>query len=82
MNESKIENILSKYFTEESTPKKKKNKHGHILEMAVTEKQARVTKNLLEVSSTLVFLGRTNRKNLVFENGNQQIKITPAGFIL
>ena len=50
--------------------------------MAVTEKQARVTKNLLEVSSTLVFLGRTNRKNLVFENGNQQIKITPAGFIL
>jgi hypothetical protein len=82
MNESKIENILSKYFTEESTPKKKKNKYGHILEMAVTEKQARVTKNLLEVSSTLVFLGRTNRKNLVFENGNQQIKITPAGFIL
>ena len=83
MDELKVENILKRYFVvNEGEEKPKKNKYSQIFEMSVTKVQANVAKNLMEVAPTLRFVGRTDRKNLVFENGGQQIKITPSGNIL
>jgi hypothetical protein len=83
MDELKIEKILKKYFViNENKKKQKKNKYAQIFEMSVTKVQANVAKNLMEVAPNVKFVGRTDRKNLVFENGGQQIKITPSGNIL
>lgn len=83
MDELKVENILKKYFVvNEGEKKTKKSKYSQIFEMSVTKVQANVAKNLMEVAPTVKFIGRTDRKNLVFENGGQQIKITPSGNIL
>jgi len=83
MNESRVDNILKKYFViEENEKKQNKDKYSQIFEMSVTKSQANVAKNLMEVAPSLKFIGRTIRKNLVFENGGQQIKITPSGNIL
>ena len=83
MDELKVENILKRYFVvNEGEEKPKKSKYSQIFEMSVTKVQANVAKNLMEVAPTVKFIGRTDRKNLVFENGGQQIKITPSGNIL
>jgi hypothetical protein len=83
MNELKVENILKRYFViDENEGKQKKDKYSQISEMSVTKTQENVAKNLMEVAPSLKFVGRTNRKNLVFENGGQEIKITPSGNIL
>ena len=83
MDELKVENILKRYFViDENEGKQKKDKYSQISEMSVTKAQENVAKNLMEVAPSLKFVGRTNRKNLVFENGGQEIKITPSGNIL
>jgi hypothetical protein len=83
MNESKIENILKGYFFESKNEKQyKKNRFSYVTDFAVTKKQANVAKNLLEAAPSLHFVGRTTKKNLIFENNGQQVKITPNGNIL
>ena len=83
MNESKIENILKGYFFESKNEKQyKKNRFSYVTDFAVTKKQANVAKNLMEAAPSLHFVGRTTKKNLIFENNGQQVKITPNGNIL
>ena len=83
MNESKIENILKGYFFESTGEKEyKKNRYSYVTDFAVTKKQANVAKNLMEAAPSLQFVGRTTKKNLIFENNGQQVKITPNGNIL
>ena len=36
----------------------------------------------MEAAPSLQFVGRTTKKNLIFENNGQQVKITPNGNIL
>ena len=83
MNESKVEDILKGYFFESTSEKEyKKNKYSYVTDFAVTKKQAGVAKNLMEAAPSLQFVGRTTKKNLIFENNGQQVKITPNGNIL
>jgi hypothetical protein len=83
MNESKIENILKGYFFESKDEKQyKKNRFSYVTDFAITKKQANVAKNLMEAAPSLQFVGRTTKKNLIFENNGQQVKITPNGNIL
>jgi hypothetical protein len=83
MNESKIENILKGYFFESKDEKQyKKNRFSYVTDFAVTKKQANVAKNLMEAAPSLHFVGRTTKKNLIFENNGQQVKVTPNGNIL
>ena len=83
MNESKVENILKSYFFESINEKEyKKNRYSYVTDFAVTKKQANIAKNLMEAAPSLQFVGRTTRKNLIFENNGQQVKITPNGNIL
>jgi hypothetical protein len=39
-------------------------------------------KKFLEESTGFKFVGITNKKNLVFENKNEQVRISPEGFII
>lgn len=83
MNESKVENILKSYFFESINEKEyKKNRYSYVTDFAVTKKQANIAKNLMEAAPSLQFVGRTTKKNLIFENNGQQVKITPNGNIL
>lgn len=96
--ESKVGNILSNYFVITESEKKfnkhvekirgeeRKSKIFDMLsaakKLSVTERQLYAAKDFLKENSDFILVGRTNKKNLVFENKNKQIKITPKGMIL
>lgn len=96
--ESKVDKILSKYFviTEEEEKqtqnkrvtnfiKKKINKVGVIDEikrLSETIEQELTAEFILGENENAKFVGKTNFKNLVFENEGKQIKVSPKGEIL
>jgi hypothetical protein len=96
--ESKIDRVISKYFQvtneEKKTLKENKNirntqrknivrkKMSQVVEFSETIEQELASKKFLEENSNFQFVGKTNKKNLVFENRNKQIKISPDGIIL
>ena len=96
--ESKVDKILSKYFviTEEekkqnekkqvtSFIKKKINKVGvvdEIKKLSETIEQELTAEFILSENENVKFVGKTNLKNLVFENEGKQIKVSPKGEIL
>ena len=47
-----------------------------------TIEQELASKKFLEENSSYEFVGKTNKKNLIFENKNEQIKITTSGIII
>ena len=67
--ESKVDKVLSKYF--EYTKKE-------ILE-SKEKKERKISKAKSQMNAVV---GRTNKKNLVFERGDKQIKISPQGHVL
>ena len=96
--ESKIDKVISKYFQvsnkerrmiKESQQKRKlvyksdaKRKMKDVIKLSETIEQELASQKFLEENRSFVFIGKTNRKNLIFENKNKQIKISPEGFIL
>ena len=97
-SESKVDKILSKYFviTEEekksneskkikSFIKKKVNKVqvvDEIKRLSETIEQELTAEFILSENENAKFIGKTNMKNLVFENEGKQIKVSPRGVIL
>jgi hypothetical protein len=98
VRESNIDKVLSKYFEvtdsevelskklfeERKIENKKKVKSfiSKIETLSETIEQELAGKKFLEENSNFEFVGRTNKKNLVFENKNKQIKISVEGIVL
>jgi len=96
--ESKIDKVISKYFQitreekkivkENRTIRKTENKNivrkkmSQVINLSETIEQELASKKFLEENSNFQFVGKTNKKNLVFENKDKQIKISPEGLIL
>jgi hypothetical protein len=96
--ESKIDKVISKYFEvskkeiREQKEKnvqlslKKKSETKKIMESVVkmteTIEQELAAKKFLQENLDSKFIGITNKKNLVFENKGEQVKISPNGDLL
>jgi hypothetical protein len=97
-SESKIDKLISKYFEvsetekrniqEQKVAKKLENKSklqkkmNSVRKLSETVEQELASKKFLEENINFTFIGKTNLKNLVFENENKQIKISPEGLVL
>ena len=97
-NESKVDKILSKYFVETSEEKKmneskkvqtyikkkinKVNVMEEIKNLSETIEQELTSEFILRENENAKFVGKTNLKNLIFENEGKQIKVSPKGEIL
>ena len=89
--ESKVDKVISKYFEPSlseinESVKRKKSKINVVMEsvikMTETIEQELAAKQFLKENTNFKFVGITNKKNLVFENKEEQVRITPEGFIL
>lgn len=96
--ESKVDKVISKYFdiTENETKIIKENKDrtqirnksivkqkmASVINLSETIEQELASRKFLEENSSFVFVGKTNKNNLIFENNKKQIKISPDGFVL
>ena len=97
-SESKVDKVLSKYFEVSSTERKlneqkrmKKNlqsKHNvvkimeSVKKLSETFEQALAAEKFLEENIGFQLVGKTNKKNLVFEHGTKQTKISPEGLLV
>ena len=97
-SESKIDKLISRYFEVSETEKRKlqeqkvnnklvaksqlKKKMESVRKLTETVEQELASKKFLEENTNFRFIGKTNLKNLVFENKDKQIKISPEGLIL
>ena len=96
--EAKVEDVLMGYFNISEGEKKFNNKIGKTrLEQKKTQKSKRnleikrlsesldqeiASRKFLNENKSASFVGKSNKKNLVFENNNKQIKVTPNGRII
>jgi len=96
--ESKIDKVISKYFNITKEEKRKldeskaqnrlmrkslsRKKMKEVGNFSETIEQELASQKFLEENHSFVFVGKTNKNNLVFENKDTQIKISPEGFIL
>ena len=96
--ESKVDKVLSKYFevsdNEKTQVKRLKEERkqeirkvvGDMLnkigKFAVSESQKLAGAKFLEENTSFKFVGRTNKNNLVFENKEKQVKVSPEGIVL
>jgi hypothetical protein len=89
--ESKVDRVISKYFEvskneiKEQREKQKvqtQKKMNSIVKLAETIEQQLASQKFLEENNKFIFIGKTNRKNLVFENKDKQVKISPEGIVL
>jgi hypothetical protein len=97
-SESKVDDVISKYFDvtskevktnriNESIRREHNNKiiggkMKKVIPLCETIEQEWASKKFLSKNPNFVLVGKTNLKNLVFENSNKQFKITPKGNIL
>jgi hypothetical protein len=98
LGESKVDKVISKYFEIGFSEKKLKEEKKYINEEIKRKKfvkqinsiknlsdsieQELSSKKFLEENKDYTLIGKTNKKNLVFENRRGQIKITPEGLVL
>jgi hypothetical protein len=96
--ESKVDNVISRYFElskkelDETIQRKKQKlveskkitniKMEKVVQLAETIEQELSSSRFLEKNSKFEFVGKTNKKNLVFEYKDKQVKITPTGLII
>ena len=96
--ESKIDKVLSKYFVISEDEKKDTDDKNVMRFITEKVNKAKVKSELKEMSETLEqqltsefimkenkhskFLGKTNKNNLVFEVGDNQVKVSPSGELL
>ena len=96
--ESKVDKVISKYFhvskeekmkLEESKKQKKlvtesivNKKMKEVINFTETIEQEFASEKFLKENSNFIFVGKTNKKNLIFENKDKQVKISPEGNIL
>jgi hypothetical protein len=96
--ESKVDKVISRYFelsdSEKKLQEEKKllNKEmrkkqfakqiNSIKNLSESIEQELSSKKFLEENKGYTLIGKTNKKNLVFENKKGQIKITPEGLVI
>lgn len=96
--ESKVDKVLSKYFEvtesevktnsliKEERQKEKVSKSKLMMEkvgkLSISLEQELAGKKFLEENVDFQLVGRTNKNNLVFENKNESVKVSPEGIIL
>ena len=96
--ESKVDKVISKYFeiSKKEIVESQKRRAKVIAEKKVivekrmnnisryteTIEQELAAKKFLEENIGFNFIGKTNKKNLIFENRGNQVKISPRGMIL
>lgn len=96
--ESKVDKVLSKYFEvtesevktnsliKEERQKEKVSKSKLMMEkvgkLSISLEQELAGKKFLEENVDYILVGRTNKNNLVFENKNESVKVSPEGIIL
>jgi hypothetical protein len=96
--ESKVDKVISKYFeftkkeiveSKERTAKKAikiksevKKTMDSVVKLTETIEQELAAKEFLKENNNSKFIGITNKKNLIFENKGEQIKISPEGLII
>jgi hypothetical protein len=92
--ESKVDKVLESYFViNESENKVKqiklvteKKERGSIMsnvrQLSETVEQELASEFILKENRNFKFVGKTNKKNLVFEHNGEQIKVSPKGEIL
>jgi hypothetical protein len=97
-NESKVDKILKGYFVineneKKFTENKKKikkietkdkfrNNIREINRLSESFEQREIAKDIVKNFPQVSFVGKTNKGNLVFENKNKQLKVSPNGQIL
>jgi hypothetical protein len=97
-SESKVDDIISKYFVINENEKKfqsekKKQKElfleqkiktdkNQIVRLSETIKQEKVAIDIINSFPDMKFVGKTNKGNLVFEHNNKQLKVSPKGELL
>jgi hypothetical protein len=97
-SESKVDKVLSKYFEVSDTEKRmiqEKKAQSNLRKKYIVEKTMKSVKKLsesveqqlaaekfLEENPSFSLVGKTNKKNLVFENKNKQTKISPEGILV
>jgi hypothetical protein len=98
MSESKIDKVLSKYFEVSDSEVKQsklmyesrknevktnaKKSVTQIERLSETIEQELSAKKFLEENNFYNFIGKTNKKNLVFEYKNKQVRISEEGLLL
>ncbi len=92
--ESKVEKVLTKYFTKNKNEKlfeaakrktnteKKNLTMNEVRKFSESIEQETTSEKFLSKNPNYIFVGKTNKKNLVFEYSDKQIKITKDGKIL
>lgn len=96
--ESKIDKVISKYFEITESEKRDsqerkvvkevakksniKKKMESVRKLSETIEQELSSQKFLEENAGFTFLGKTNKKNLVFESKSGQYKITPEGLVI
>jgi len=97
-SESKVDKVLSKYFEVKDSEKrmiqeKKTIKNvqlkkivekemNSVIKLSESVEQELAAEKFLEENIGFSFIGKTNKKNLVFEKNNKQTKISPEGLVL
>jgi hypothetical protein len=96
--ESKVDKVLSKYFEVSDNEKtqikrlqeERKQENLKVVndmlnkigKFAISESQKLASAKFLEENTSFKFVGRTNKNNLVFENKEKQVKVSPKGIVL
>jgi hypothetical protein len=97
-SESKVDKVLMKYFepSKKEINESKKINESRLIERKTEVKklmkdvvklsesieQELASQKFLEKNRNFVFVGKTNKRNLVFESASGQVKISPEGNIL
>jgi len=97
-SESTIEKVLKGYVVINENEKKfikEKKKEKQVISesrkiryskeierLSLTEAQAEISKKIVNNFPFITFVGKTNKGNLVFENKDKQLKVSPQGNIL
>ena len=82
-SESKVENVLKKYFKLDESEKKstEKNIVTKIKNISESVSQEVASRKFLKENPKAKLLGKTPSKNLVFESNNKKFVISPKGQI-
>jgi hypothetical protein len=97
-SESPVDKVISKYFevskkeileTKEKTAKKKlqvvsevRKQMKSIIKLTESVEQELAAQKFLEENISAKIIGKTNKKNLVFENKGKEVKISPEGLLV
>ena len=83
VNENEKKFIKQKQITKKQISESKiKTYSKEIDRLGVTNPQKEISKRIVENFPLITFVGKTNKGNLVFENNNKQLKVSPQGNIL